>query len=148
MSTSNEAETDLGGRVYRLTKDTVVKFEIDCEHAEVFSPEGAAADLVFHHTIIPVPRVRRVLRIPEDGYIAIVMDYVPGQQLRYIWPSMSLLGKLRVVLTIRDYIRQLRAIRHPRGRIPGPVAPGTMPLEPRCHMIRGPLDHFRPEFAT
>ena len=134
------------GRVYRLTRDTAVKFT--CGYEEPPVPESTTLDLVFCHTAIPVPRVRRVIHNPEEGDIAMVMDHIPGRSLYRVWPSMSLLEKLKVALTIRDYVRQLRAIRHPRSLIPGPVIPGTTPLGPRCTMMTGELDHRRPEFAT
>ena len=136
---------DLGAHIRRLTKDTAVKFT--CEYEDPPVPESTTLDFVFFHTTIPVPRVRRVLHT-SGGDIATVMDHIPGQQLRFVWPSMSFLDKLKIVLTIRDYIRQLRAIRHPRTSIPGPLAPGNVALNPRCQMMTGNMDLIRPECST
>ena len=63
------------------------------------------------------------------------MDFVPGRQLRYVWPTLSLFAKLRVAFTLRGYIRQLRAIRHPRALIPGPIAPDEVAREHQCHIM-------------
>ena len=68
------------------------------------------------------------------------MDSVPNsQQLRVTWPSSSLLGKLKVILTMRLYLSQLRRA----GNTPGP--PGPTPLPSSCnglqvgHDAKGPF---------
>ncbi|TBU34044.1 kinase-like domain-containing protein [Dichomitus squalens] len=79
-----------------------------------WSSHSRFATVVFHHTTIPVPRVRRVIRYDSDEYSVFIMDRIPGRQLAQVWPSLSILGKLRVAFTLRSYIQQVRAIRHPR----------------------------------
>ena len=105
--------------------------------------ETLTLDLVFENTTIPVPRARRSLRLEEWAIDFTVMNFVPGRQLRYVWPTLSLFAKLRVAFTIRSYIRQLRAIRHPRALIPGPVADGKRARDHKCYMMVGALDRLR-----
>lgn len=123
---SEELGVELGdNNILRLTDDTVDKIVFDGPE----SSEATALDMVFRHTTIPVPRVRRVIGTGRDTFI--IMDYIKGRQLKHVWPTMSFFQKLRVGFILRRYIRQLRAIRHPRSVVPGPVAPG---FEARvCH---------------
>ncbi|KAH9913539.1 kinase-like domain-containing protein [Fomitopsis serialis] len=106
--------------IRRLTPGTVSKAAQDKEAVGTPS-EVLTLELVFQHTAIPVPRVRRVIQGRSSQFI--VMDYIPGRQLSHVWPEMPLWKKLRVVFTLHDYVRQLRTIRRPRSTIPGPVAP-------------------------
>jgi len=50
------------------------------------------------------------------------MEYIPGQQLSVVWPTLSWFGRLRVAFIIRSYVQQLRKIKHPRSSVPGPLA--------------------------
>ncbi|KIY42902.1 kinase-like protein [Fistulina hepatica ATCC 64428] len=69
-------------------------------------------------TTIPIPCIRRVIYL--DLYAWLVMDHVKGETLDVLWPRMSWWRRLRVVWTIRGYIRQLRRIPLPNPDIPGP----------------------------
>ncbi|KAH9830528.1 kinase-like domain-containing protein [Rhodofomes roseus] len=113
--------------IFRVAHDIVGKYAQDQyrvgQHIDEPS-EALTLDLVFQHTTIPVPRVRRVIR-NGDSSNDILMDYIPGRQLSVVWPTMSVEEQLRIVFTLRGYVRQLQAIRHPRSAIPGPVAPGN-----------------------
>ncbi|KAL1948854.1 hypothetical protein VTO73DRAFT_10660 [Trametes versicolor] len=101
---SEELGVELGdNHILRLTDDTLDKTVFDGPE----SSEATALDMVFRHT---------------------TMSHA---QLKHVWPTMSFFQKLRVGFILRRYIRQLRAIRHPRAAVPGPVAPG---FEARvCH---------------
>ncbi|KAH9916278.1 kinase-like domain-containing protein [Epithele typhae] len=131
--------------VWPFTHDTVCKRDGYFPH-DGPSPEGTALDIVFRHTTIPVPRVRRTLYPTVEGghrdSTLTIMDRIPGRPLEQVWPTLSLLGKLRVACVLRSYIRQLRAIRHPRAIIPGPLAPGLTPLSPYNLMFAGGLDRY------
>ena len=129
----------------RITSDAVVKIEPDS--FDGISSEALTLTLVARHTTIPVPRVRRVIRI-EGNQVAIIMDYIPGRQLRHAWPAMSLFAKLRVAFTLRGYIRQLRAIRHPQTLVPGPIALSNEARPPLCQIMVGALEHSRPPCPT
>ena len=121
-------------RIYRNTKDTVVKMDgcvTDGTSAEILT-----LDFVARHTTIPVPRIRRVLPLTSSRS-AIVMDYIPGRQLAHAWPTMSFFAKLRVAFILRGYVRQLRAIQHPRSHVPGPIAPGDEARDVFCRMMTG-----------
>ena len=121
--------------IFQNTKDTVVK--IDGEVTDGTSAEILTLDFVARYTTIPVPRVRCVLPMTSKKF-AIVMDYIPGGQLVHVWPKMSFFAKLRVAFILRGYVRQLRAIQHPRSRVPGPIAPGDEARDVLCPMITGP----------
>lgn len=101
-------------RVKKIGDHTIVK------GTYVVTPhlEGAAFEFVRMRTTIPIPRIRRTIE-DEEGYTFIVMDYIPGERLDHVWPSLSLWSKLWVALTLRRYIRQLRQI---NSSVPGPVA--------------------------
>ena len=132
--------------ICRITSDAVVKTEMNFFDNKI-SSEALTLDFVARHTTIPVPRVRRVLPL-EYGHVAIVMDYIPGRQLRHVWPTMSLFAKIRVAFILRGYIRQLRAIRHPRSLIPGPLAPGDEARPTLCQIMTGQMEVSRPACPT
>ncbi|KAI0640045.1 kinase-like domain-containing protein [Trametes polyzona] len=81
--------------------------------------------LVREASTIPVPAVRRVIKCGE--YNSVVVDYIPGRPLEDCWQSLTLWQRLRIIWTIRDYVRQLRRIRVPdtlrKSTFPGPLAP-------------------------
>ncbi|KAI0777645.1 kinase-like domain-containing protein [Trametes elegans] len=111
--------------------------------------ESRAMELVFHHTTIPIPRVRRIIDEHDclniHGYI--IMDYIPGRTLKEAWPTMSFFAKLRVAFVLRRYIRQLRSIRHPRTAVPGPMGPGLEAL--RGHSpLYGPINDTLGPFSS
>ena len=131
-------------RILRTSPGTVTKFETDYYNGP--PSEGLTLDLVFHHTTIPVPRVRRIINTgaysPARDDLAIVMDYIPGRRLLEVWPNMSLFAKLRVAFILRGYVRQLRTIRHPRSSVPGPVGPDDEARSIKCLLMSGEYDRW------
>lgn len=85
-----------------------------------------AMRFVWDHTTIPIPRPYRALR--SHDLTLIVMDFIAGERLDRAWPTLSLWLRLRVVWTLRSYVRQLRRIPVPPP-FPGPLGP--IPAE--CH---------------
>lgn len=86
--------------------------------------------LVRKQARIAVPRMRRTIRHHHpEGNSLIVMDLVPNAQRLWVaWPSLSVWEKLRVVLTMRLYLRQLRRVRYSSSNdIPGPLGPTPLP---------------------
>lgn len=75
------------------------------------------------------------------------MDYIPGRLLSNVWPEMPVWQRLRVMFTLRDYVRQLRAIRHPRSAVPGPVGPPG-PARHCESPLFGPVIPWRGPFAS
>jgi len=66
------------------------------------------------------------------------MEYIRGRPLSAVWSTLSWFGRLRVALTMRSYIRQMRQIRHPRSVVPGPLAPegeGTKRFESQSRSL-------------
>ncbi|KAK0479887.1 hypothetical protein EDD18DRAFT_1295467 [Armillaria luteobubalina] len=144
-------------KLVQISEDTVVKL---CRDWDSTTSEALAMDLVRKQTRIAIPRMRRVIRhLHPEGNGLIVMDLVrDSQQLRVTWPSLSLWGKLKVILTIRLYLWQLRRVQHASSsRIPGPLGPAPLP----CNGLqfgfdeKGPFPtisaletHFRKEHAA
>ncbi|KAF8824180.1 hypothetical protein HHX47_DHR8000152 [Lentinula edodes] len=85
------------------------------------SSEANALNLLWANTMIPVPRVRRVMKL--EYLFFIVEDYIEGPTLAQVWSTYSLWQKIRVAFTLRSYIRQLRKLKAPRGAPPGPIRP-------------------------
>ena len=118
--------------IVQVSEDTVVKLSSD-------TAEALAMDLVRKQTQIATPYMRRIIpHIHSEGYALIVMDFVPNsQQLGVAWPSLSLWRKLKVILTIRLYLRQLRRIQYPpSANQPGPLGPKPS----RCDGLQFGLD--------
>ena len=55
------------------------------------------------------------------------MEYIEGEDLHSLWPTMSWWARIKLVWTIRGYIHQLRRIRAPFPHVPGPVSPTGAP---------------------
>ena len=66
---------------------------------------------VAKHTSIPVPKVQRAWRSNRIAYIA--MDVIRGVDLAYAWHNMSQDTKDWVIVQLKDYIAQLRALDSP-----------------------------------
>ena len=135
-----------GHNIVRITERTVVKSAQDFEEDVEEPSEALALNMVFLNTTIPVPRVRRVVKGQYTNII--VMDYIPGRQLSEVWPSLSFLGRLRIAITLRRYIRQLRSIRHPRSAVPGPLCTKEprmceSPIFGQVRSNRGPFASYR-----
>ncbi|KAI0833552.1 kinase-like domain-containing protein [Trametes gibbosa] len=144
---SEEAGIELfDSSITRWTDDTVRKMIYGHWPSLPTIPEAYAMEIVHHHTTIPVPRVRRVI-VQKDGLSCIFMDYIPGRQLVHVWPSLSLFGKLRVVFLLRRYIRQLRAVRHPRSVVPGAPLPGLEAAAAET-FVHGDVRPIRGPFRT
>ncbi|ESK84352.1 kinase-like protein [Moniliophthora roreri MCA 2997] len=98
-----------GNRVRLLTPNTVLKLELAHGHStqSTQSIEGTGLSLVFEKTMIPVSRLRRVLR-PNMERFVVVMDFVRGTLLSDAWPTLSIFKKIRIAFILRRYIRELR----------------------------------------
>ncbi|KAK7695667.1 hypothetical protein QCA50_000303 [Cerrena zonata] len=109
-------------KLVQISKDTVVKF---CRHWDGTTSESLAMELVRKQTQIPVPRMRRTIHyLHPEGNGLIVMDLIEKcQRLLDAWPSQSLWQKLKIILTMRLYLRQIRQVQHPPSHsIPGPIS--------------------------
>jgi hypothetical protein len=90
--------------VAKICDDAVVMVTVDLGVPHL---KASSFDFVRTRTTIPIPRIQRTF-VDGDGHSIIVMDYIPGERLDHVWPSLSILTKLRVALTLRRYVRQLR----------------------------------------
>ncbi|TFY52731.1 hypothetical protein EVG20_g10426 [Dentipellis fragilis] len=130
--------------VLKLTPGVIGKSSQDIDENTPEASEANALDLLFAKTTIPVPRVRRVVRLQWD--FLIVMDYIEGPTLAQVWRTLSTWRKLYVAFTLRRYIRQIRRL----------TASTTMPLGPlsaqgprTCESpVWGPVPPYRGPFAS
>lgn len=99
---------------WMITHDTVLK--------QTSSPtEAFIMDYVASRTTIPIPKCHRVFpheTLPHLRYL--VMDYIEGDRLDVLWPSMSWWEKTRVLWTLHGYMRQLHSVPLLNPGVPGP----------------------------
>lgn len=105
--------------VFRLTEDTVTK------PVDPFEPYMMR--WVAERTSVRLPRVRRCVQIKRQLWMLI--EYVAGEDLVYIWPHLSIWRKIMTAWTIRGYIHQLRAMDTPYPSVPGPFDETGTPLQ-------------------
>ncbi|KIM44979.1 hypothetical protein M413DRAFT_25370 [Hebeloma cylindrosporum] len=132
--------------ISRVTEHTVMKAVQGMETESDHPSEALVLELVAQQTSIPVPYVRRLVK-SEDGTPYIAMEHIPGEQLLFVWPTLSWFGRARIAFTMHSYIRQLRKIRHPRSTVPGPLGgPDGGKFCPSP--VFGPVVDTRGPFAT
>ncbi|KAF8307441.1 hypothetical protein DL93DRAFT_2232176 [Clavulina sp. PMI_390] len=109
---------------WRITDDTIAKCIFDGHGDYDHAPEAEALIVVNSHTSIPCPQYRGL--VPTSYILTkamLLMEYIPDTlTLKDAWPSLSIWHKLRVVWTVRDYVRQLHNFQDPRCSVPGPLA--------------------------
>ncbi|KAG6848494.1 hypothetical protein H0H93_016525 [Arthromyces matolae] len=111
-------------RMGQITDKTLVK---SCSPYEVHAI-AEAMNLVASQTDIHIPRVQKAVVTPE-GFGLLVTDFIPGaKQLGEIWRDMSWWEKLKVALTLREYIDSMRKIQYPHSNRIG--NPFNMPPDP------------------
>src|SRR5258705_544224 len=95
-----------GFRTRKIGPNTFVKAGAHVDLAEAYTMSYIAK-----HTSIPVPKVQRAWRSNRITYV--VMDVVRGVELAYAWHNMSQDTKDWVIVQLKDYIAQLRALDFP-----------------------------------
>ncbi|KAK0483890.1 hypothetical protein IW261DRAFT_1465570 [Armillaria novae-zelandiae] len=138
-------EWDASSCPHRLTPDVLVK--VVHGFTAGWPSEALAQDLVKNRMNIPVPLIRRVVKVDSSQSI-IVMDFIPGITLAAAWPTMGFWQKIRIAFTLRSYVCQLRSITHTRSRIPGPVLDGDQPGRCYASRIFGPIKSVKGPFVT
>ncbi|KAF5331021.1 hypothetical protein D9619_005729 [Psilocybe cf. subviscida] len=127
---ANQFVTDEGtwnpGRVSQIGIDAVAKraFRPYSEHRN----QLVATNLVHSTTSIPVPLCDRVINRGSSGTV-MIQQYIPGVTVHKLWPVLSWWTRLRIVLTLRFYILELRSIASRFGDpvFPGPVSDDNQP---------------------
>ncbi|KAF8907438.1 kinase-like domain-containing protein [Mucidula mucida] len=100
-----------------LGRRTLIRFAEDAVVKPVYTrTEALVLAMVAEHTSIPVPKVRRVLKVERRGLYLVVMDFIRGKQLAAIWGDMSDEDKEHVARTLQGYVQQLRKVDIPRRR--------------------------------
>jgi aminoglycoside phosphotransferase (APT) family kinase protein len=89
------------GRIFRLGPKAIIKIGPPLSEAQ-------AMDFVAKNTNIPVPRILSVFT--AKGEVHIVMEYIRAPLLRDCWEVMSWEQRKSIVVQLRDFILQLRAL--------------------------------------
>ncbi|KAF5310698.1 hypothetical protein D9619_007913 [Psilocybe cf. subviscida] len=123
---NRRTEDAIGFRADKLLRRDAIVHPIshDAVFKHVLDPEIFTMSYVASHTSIPIPRVRRVL-VPRSSATLkfekwVVMDRIEGEPLETAWPTMSWWSRIRIILYMRNYIRQLHSIPIPYPDKPGP----------------------------
>ncbi|KIY52024.1 hypothetical protein FISHEDRAFT_5435, partial [Fistulina hepatica ATCC 64428] len=84
--------------------------------------ELRATEFIRRETAILVPKCERYIDATRTHTPLMVMEHVKGRALAHVWRDLSVWMKFRIALTLRFYIRELRALsrRMPQS-FPGPV---------------------------
>jgi len=133
-------------QIFVITEDAIAKGSQDLDEDISYPSEAFVLDIVREHTSIPVPRVQRVIRQRWDYLI--VMDLVPGKQLSTVWPTMTGAEKDKVAETLADYVQQLRTIRIPQQKKPGPLDRDLNPRKCESRPVFGQIISCRGPFAS
>jgi hypothetical protein len=104
--------------IRRLDRYTSVKHS----HGKEIS-EAATMRYVAAHTTVPVPAIIDSW-LDREGREIIVMSYVPGEDLRFLWPRLDEQQRDDILAQLANYIAQLRALPPPYPGYIGPVVQG------------------------
>ncbi|KAL5513675.1 hypothetical protein ACEPAH_4074 [Sanghuangporus vaninii] len=113
------------GCVAKIASDVVAKYSFTSGIHELLS-----AELVRRHTSVPVPMHERVFRYRHEVYV--VQQYIPGRVLLDVWSQLGWWTRLRVLVTLRFYIRELRSLSSRAGAPPFPGPPSDDGTPQRC----------------
>ncbi|KAL5522297.1 hypothetical protein ACEPAF_2154 [Sanghuangporus sanghuang] len=113
------------GKVSKIAPDVVVKRSPSTGIRECLS-----AGLVRQYTAVPVPMHERVFHGWISNYL--VQEYIPGRVLLDIWSQLGWWMRLRVVVTLRFYIHELRSISSRAGPPPFPGPPSNDGAPKKC----------------
>lgn len=90
--------------IIRISQDTIVKFS----SVEGHVTEARTLDFIASNTTIPVPRVKDTFWVGQIAYIA--MQFVEGVHLDRAWKTMSSQQRKDVLVQLKGYMEQLRAL--------------------------------------
>ncbi|KAL5512345.1 hypothetical protein ACEPAG_3337 [Sanghuangporus baumii] len=113
------------GHVAKIASDVVVKHSFRTP-----AHERLSAEFVRQYTAIPVPKHDRVFRGQYDTYL--VQQYIPGRVLLDVWSQLGWWMRLRVIVTLRFYIHELRSISSRAGPSPFPGPPSNDGTPQKC----------------
>ncbi|KZF26914.1 kinase-like protein [Xylona heveae TC161] len=78
--------------------------------------EQSALDLAAN-LHLPVPRVYEARSDPSDGEASIRMDFIPGENLESVWPSMTAEVKDEICQQLREILTTMRSVPWTNGLI-------------------------------
>ncbi|KAL5522333.1 hypothetical protein ACEPAF_2190 [Sanghuangporus sanghuang] len=113
------------GHVAKIASDVVAKRSLTTGNYERLS-----AELVRRYTFVPVPMHERVFRFRHEVYV--IQQYIPGRVLLDVWSQLGWWMRLRVFVTLRFYIRELRSISSRAGPPPFPGPPSDDGTPQKC----------------
>ncbi|KAF2455602.1 kinase-like domain-containing protein [Lineolata rhizophorae] len=127
---------DYDGRIVAIRDQYVVKYG-----TYVAENEGQTLLFIEQHLRIPIPRLYAMYR--HDGKLYLVMELIPGTELRLLWPSLSAEDKRSIAEQLRGIFDKLRSL-------PSPGYFGSIAKRPLRHryflernndpIITGPFD--------
>ncbi len=96
--------------VFRVGEHYAVKYA-----AKTSTQEGESMLFVRESTSIPVPQVYAIFEAEVQGHKVpfIVMEYIPGRNLRNAWGTLDASEKRNVVSQLRRHLDELRSIPSP-----------------------------------
>lgn len=99
---------DMSTKVFRVNDRFAVKIGCDVSLIEAENMKFLAAN-----SKVPVPKVYAAFRNPDTKKTHIVMEYIPGDTLQKLLPSLNLVEKARISKLVKDAITELRSIPSP-----------------------------------
>ncbi|KEZ43895.1 hypothetical protein SAPIO_CDS4070 [Scedosporium apiospermum] len=120
-------------KILKIDSTTVVKLSPNLDMAEV-------DNLVFirSHTTIPVPRVLNAYE--KEGCRYIVMEFIDGENLKGVWPKLSVEDRESICSELHEYLFQMRNIPAPEALI-GSVSGGPAPVHQDIYEAMHRTDH-------
>ncbi|OBT47178.1 hypothetical protein VE00_03455 [Pseudogymnoascus sp. WSF 3629] len=96
-------------RVEVLAQPTVPNDQTVVKSGEAIKIEESHALRLAEQLHLPVPHVHEAQTTP-DGGASIRMDYIPGDNLKDVWPSMTPDQKHDIAIQLRDIIDKMRSL--------------------------------------
>lgn len=92
--------------VFKVDASTIVKTG-DC----IRLTEAATMRFVRENTAIPVPEVYNAYKDDKTGHVRIVMEFVEGDCLEYVWDKLNPSQKLSIIEQLRNIFLELRKLK-------------------------------------
>jgi len=98
---------DASAKVVRVRDKFAVKFG-----TRVTFQEGETLKYISNNTAVCTPRVHAIFSEPETEFKYIVMDFIEGQTLQDMWPSLTAADKATISTQLQHAMAELRSLTH------------------------------------